>query len=241
MTTIQIDGQIDGRLDEPTETNPTWTRAAGFSGIAFVVLFIAMGAGIAASAPNFVDGADELRTWFGDNQGGIGFFTWFGPFVFGFLQLFFAYGLLSRLRTADTSGGIVTRMSSAGMIAQFAAGIVGMSLWAVMSLDPILAEASDGVLLTLSALDSVVFFVLMPWTTAVFVIFASVLIVRSRIMPSWLAVLGVVSGVVPVIGGLWLLNGDPESTIGAIGFIGEFVGMLWIVITSVFLIRNAAD
>ena len=37
MTTIQIDGQIDGRLDEPTETNPTWTRAAGFSGLILTV------------------------------------------------------------------------------------------------------------------------------------------------------------------------------------------------------------
>lgn len=237
MTTIQIDGQ----LAERTETNATWTRAAGFSGIAFVVLFIAMGAGIAASAPTFADGADELRTWFGDNQDGIAFFNWFAPFVFGFLQLFFAFGLLRRLRGGDTSGGIVTQMSGAGMIGEFAAGVVGMSLWAVMSLDPILTEASDGVLLTLSALDSVVFFVLMPWASAMFVIFASVLIVRSRIMPSWLAALGVIAGVVPVIGGLWLLDGDPGSTIADVGFIGELAGMLWIVIASVFLIKSPAD
>lgn len=236
MTTVSTDIH-----QTPTDTGRTWTRIAGFSGIGFVVLFIAMGAGIAAAAPVFTDGADELRSWFADNQGPIAFFTWFSPLVFGFLKLIFAVGLLRRLTADDTSGGILPRLSFAGVVASFAAGIVGMSLWAVMSLDPILEEASDGLLLTLSALDSVVFFVLMPWTSAMFIIFASVLIAQTRIMPTWLAGLGVVAGVVSVIGGTWLLSGDPDSAISGVGFIGELAGMLWILIASVFLIRSAAD
>lgn len=163
----------------PNDTLRTWNRIAGFSGVAFVVLFIATGAAIAAAAPVFTDGADELRSWFGDNQGQVAFFNWFTPMVFGFLYLVFGVGLLRRLTAGDTSGGILPRLSFVGIVAQFAAGIVGMSLWAVMSLDPVLEGASDGLLVTLSALDAVVFFVLMPWATAMFIIFASVLLIRS--------------------------------------------------------------
>jgi hypothetical protein len=200
-----------------------------------------MGASIAASAPVFTDGADELREWFADNQGPIAFFTWFAPMVFGVLGLTFQIGLLRRLTAGDTSGGILPRLSFAGAVAAFAAGVVGMSLWAVMSLDPVLEGASDGLLLTLSALDTVVFFALMPWASAIFITSASVLVFQSRVMPTWLAGLGVVAGVLPVVGGTWLFSGDPESFVRDIGFIGEIGTMLWVLIASVFLIRSAAD
>ena len=225
----------------PNDTLRAWNRIAGFSGVAFVILFIAMGVAIAAAAPVFTDGADELRTWFGDNQGSIAFFNWFTPMVFGFLYLVFGVGLLRRLTAGDTSGGILLRLSFAGIVAQFAAGIVGMSLWAVMSLDPVLEGASDGLLVTLSALDAVVFFALMPWATAMFLVFASVLMIQTRVMPTWLAGLGIVAGVLPVIGGTWIFSGDPDTAVRTIGFIGELGSMVWVLIASVFLIRSTAD
>ena len=236
MTTTQIDSSVDASVD----VSP-WNRIAGFAGIVGTVLFVALGAGIAAGAPVFTDGADELRSWFGDNQGSIALFTWLGPLVVGFFRLTFAVGLLRRLAADDRSGGILPRLSFAGAVATFAAGTVGMSLWAVMTLDPILEQASDGVLLTLSALDSVVFFVLMPWASAMFVIFASVLMLQTRAMPAWLAGLGILAGIVSVIGGTWLFSGDPDSVVAGVGFIGEFAGLLWTVVASVFLIRGAAD
>ena len=45
-----------------------------------------------------------------------------------------------------------------------------VSLFGVMTLEPV--RASDDVLVALSALDSVTFFVLLPWATAMYVIFA---------------------------------------------------------------------
>ena len=223
MTTVSAKIQ-----QNPTDFSRTWTRIAGYSGIAFVVLFIALGASIAAAAPTFTDGADELRTWF-------------APFVAGLLQLIFAVGLLRRLSVGDTSGGVVPRISFAGIVAQTGAALVGLSLWALLTLDPILAEASDGLLLAISAMDSIVFFALMPWAMAIFFVFASVLILQTRIMPAWMAGLGVVAGVVPVIGGTWLLSGDPGSAIRDIGFVGELAGMVWVLFASVFLIRSTAD
>lgn len=239
MTTIHPDSPTE--ILGPTDVSNSWNRVAGFAGIAFAVLFIALGGGIAADAPVFTDGADELRSWFSDNQGPIALFTWLGPLTFGLLQLTFAAGLLRRLSVGDRSGGILPRISFAGVVANFGAGLVGMALWGVMTLDPILEGASDDVLLTVSALDSVVFFVLMPWAGAIFTIFASVLMLQTRAMPVWLAGLGFVAAVLTVIGGTWLFSGDPESGIAGIGFIAGLAGLLWTVIASVFLIRNATD
>lgn len=231
----------DIETDRPTDASRAWNRIAGFAGIAFVVLFIGLGASIAANAPDFTDGADEIRSWFGDNQGPIALFTWITPLVFGVLQLLFATGLLRRLAVDDTSRGILPRFALSGVVANFAAGVVGVGIWGVMTLDPVLENATDGLLLTLSALDTVVFFVVMPWTSAVFLGVTSVLILRTRAMPAWLAGVGFLGAIIPVIGGAWLFSGDPNSAVRNVGFIGEVLGMLWIVIASVFLIRDTAD
>ena len=159
--------------------------------------------------------------------------------VFGFLQLIFAIGLLRRLEEDDTSGGILPRLAFAGIVAEFGVAIVSMSLFGVMSLEPV--RASDDLLVALSALDSVVFFVLLPWATAMYVIFASVLMIQTRAMPPWLAGLGCVAGVVSVIGGTWIFSGDPAGGVSGLGLIGEVAVFIWMLIASVFLIRSAAD
>lgn len=227
-------------IEHPVDTGRTWNRISGFAGIAAVALFVSLAVGISASAPVFTDGAAELRSWFADNQGPVAFWVWIAPLVFGFLQLIFAVGLLRRLSEDDTSGGILPRLAFAGAVAGFGAATVGMSLFGAMSLEPV-RDASDDVLVALSALDSVVFFVLMPWTTAMYVIFASVMMLQSRAMPSWLAGLGCLAGVISLIGGTWLFNGDPAGGVAALGLIGGLAVFIWTVIASVFLIRGATD
>lgn len=227
-------------IEHPADTGRTWNRIAGFAGIAAVVLFVGLAVGISASAPTFTDGADEIRSWFADNAGPVAFWVWIAPLVFGFLQLVFAVGLLRRLTEDDTSGGVLPRLAFAGAVAGFGAGIVGMSLFGVLTLEPVQA-ASDDVLVALSALDSVIFFVLMPWTTAMYVIFASVLMLQTRAMPSWLAGLGCLAGVVSVIGGTWLFSGDPAGGVASLGLIGGLAVFIWTLIASVFLIRSATD
>lgn len=101
--------------------------------------------------------------------------------------------------------------------------------------------ASDDVLVTLSALDSVVFFVLMPWATAMYMIFAPVLMLQTRAMPSWSAGLGCFAGVVSVIGGTWVFSGDPAGGVAGLGLIGGLAVLLRTVIASVFLIRGVTD
>ncbi len=227
-------------IEQPADTRRTWNRIAGFAGIAGVILFVALAVGISASAPVFTDGAAEIRSWFADNAGPVAFWVWIAPVVGGVLNLVFLSGLLRRLEEDDTSGGILPRLSFAGAVAGFGAVIVGMSLFGAMTLEPVRA-ASDDVLVTVSALDSVIFFVLIPWTTAMSVICASILILLTRAMPAWLAGLGCVAGAVSVIGGTWLFGGDPAGGVASLGLIGGLAVFIWTLIASVFLIRSATD
>ncbi len=226
--------------EHPVDTRRTWNRIAGFAGITGVVLFVALAVGISASAPVFTDGADELRSWFADNAGPVAFWVWIAPVVGGILNLVFLSGLLRRLEEDDTSGGILPRLSFAGAVAGFGAVIVGMSLFGAMTLEPVRAT-SDDVLVAVSALDSVIFFVLIPWTTAMSVICASILMLLTRAMPAWLAGLGCIAGAVSVIGGTWLFTGDPAGGVASLGLIGGLAGFIWTLITSVLLIRSAND
>lgn len=232
MTTTLIEHEID--------TRRTWNRIAGFAGIAGVVLFVALAVGISASAPVFTDGAGEIRSWFADNAGPVAFWVWIAPLVGGILNLVFLSGLLRRLEEDDTSGGILPRLSFAGAVAGFGAVIVGMSLFGAMTFEPVRA-ASDDVLVTVSALDSVIFFVLIPWTTAMSVTSASLLMLLTRAMPTWLAGLGFIAGAVSVVGGTWLFSGDPAGGVASLGLVGGFAVFIWTLVTSVFLIRSAAE
>jgi hypothetical protein len=231
MTTVDVDLQTSSHSQR-------WIRIAGIAGIAYAVIFLAMGVGIASGAPVFTDGADELRTWFGDNQGAIGLFTWLGPVTAGPLFLLFAAGLRRRLEGDDPSGGMLMQISYSGAVAGFAFSLVALGFWGVMTLDPVLESASDGLLVTLSALDSVVFFVVAPWAFSLFIVAASVVMLLSRAMPVWLGAAGCLLGVLNVLGGLWIFDGDPSGGVSVLGFVGFFGGLLWTVVTSVFMIRD---
>jgi hypothetical protein len=230
MTTIQEEAR-------PVEVNQPWIRLAGVAGVASTLLFVGLGAGIASSAPTFVDPAAEIRAWFSDNQGSVTLFTWLMPLAFGPLLLTFAAGLRSRLASVD-AGSMLPSLSFSAAVAQFGMGLVGLAFWGALSLDRVLETASDDLLVTLSALDTVTFFTLAPWATALFVVPASVVMLRTRVMPAWLGALGCLVGLASVVGGLWIVSGDPTAGPAAgAAFVGYLGFNLWTLITAVFLIR----
>jgi hypothetical protein len=231
MTTVDTDHQS-------SDLSHRWMTIAGAAGIAYAVIFFASAVGIASGAPVFTDGADELRTWFGDNQGAVAFFTWLMPLTSGPLFLLFAAGLRKHLEGVDPSGGMLMRISYSGAVAGFAFSLVGLGFWGAMTLDPVLDSASDGLLVTLSALDSIVFFVVGPWAFSLFIVAASVVMLLSRAMPVWLGAAGCLFGVLNLLGGLWIFDGDPSGGISVLSFVGFFGGLLWTAATAVFMIRH---
>lgn len=60
----------------------------------------------------------------------------------------------------------------------------------------------------------------------------------DRAMPVWPGAAGCLLGMLNVSGGLWTFDGHPSGGISVMGFAGFGGGLLWIVITSVFMIRH---
>lgn len=221
-----------------TPTRPSrWIQLAGLAGVIGTILFVAMGLSI-FDGPSLGDPAPEMRAWFADNGTEVALFTWAMPGVFGLLFLLFASGLRSVLAPADAdTGGMWTRFSFAGAVTSAAAGFVGLSLWGVLAQDTILDVVSDDTLQALAALDTMIFFQIMNWPTAIFLIGASVVIIQSGVLPRWLGWAGVVIALAGVVSGLWIFSGDPNGALGGglggVAFIGN---RIWVLVAGALMI-----
>lgn len=214
----------------------TWTRIAGICGIVAAVLWFGMGAAIASDAPALGDSADEIRTWMQDNQSAVAIFTC-GMALAVTLLLVYGAGLRRRLAPVDRSG-FLSDVFYAALVANVAAGLVGLSFWATLSHDAVVG-LSDDIILTLSTLDTIFFFAILPWTFAAMLVSASIVIVQSRIMPAWLGGLGLVCGVANAIATFWLPSGDADSFLAVgPGFLGFLGTLLWFAITGGYLARG---
>ena len=72
-----------------------------------------------------------------------------------------------------------SRLSFAGAVVQAATGLVALSFWAVLAQEDILAAVSDETPRTLGAFDTMIFFALMSWPAAIFLLGASVVILQG--------------------------------------------------------------
>ena len=168
----------------------SWKKVTGWSGVAFVVLFL-VGLIVGGDGPSLEDSAADVREWFEDNEAVVAWTTWSGALGFALLFLLFASGLRSLLGPADANNeGVWSRLSFAGAVATVAIGGAASAFWAVLGLEDILAAASDETVRTLAAFDTVVFAAIVPWGMAVFLLGASVVILQSGVMAKWLGWLG---------------------------------------------------
>jgi hypothetical protein len=217
-------------------TSSPWTRIAGICGILTALLWFGMGAAIASGSPQLGDSAEEIRTWMQDDQDKVAFFT-IGMGVTLMLLMVFGAGLRSHLARVDRTGYMPSVFFGA-LVAQVGGGLVGLSYWAVLSHD-VAKGLSDDVILTLSALDNMVFFGLLPLTSGLMLIAASIVLLQSRIMPTWLAGFGLVCGIATAISTLWVFSGDLESFLAqGPGFIGFLGTLIWFAIVGGYLVRG---
>ena len=95
----------------------------------------------------------------------------------------------------------------------------------VLAQADVLATVSDETMVTLNAFDTIIFFSIMAWPTAIFLLGASAVIIRSGVLPKWIGWLGTAIAVIGVVGSAWILSGDSEGFLGAgLGTI-SFLGM----------------
>lgn len=90
-------------------------------------------------------------------------------------------------------------------------------------------ELSDPAIATLMRTDAYLFGTALNMANATWIGAGGLAILRSDALPRWLGWLGLGGGVALAVGGLWILEGDPEGALAGIGFLGLLAMVAWMV------------
>lgn len=211
-------------------------RLAGFLGIGFLVLFIASIV-TQGETPMSSDPADEIRTFFVDNRDQYLISDFLIGIALIFLFLPFAACLRSVLAQAEGEPGILSRLFFTGAIITLAVGAAGGTGWGTLAMaagDETVDDSS--IKLMMYAGDYA--FSAIGLGFALTALGASLVMIKTGVVAKWVGYIGLVSVALNVIGSAWIIDGDPEGAIAMFGWIGMLVVAVWILCTSVMLLRQ---
>lgn len=197
-------------------------RHGALAGIAFVVLAL-VGFAVEGSPPGVSDPPGDLVEWYGDNEAQVKAASAIAA-VAAAAAVVFAAHLAAAIR--NRSHGVLAAVALAGGVV--AAAGVGVDSAARFALADTAGKITPEATQALFAFwDS--FFWPMHLGIALTAIAVSASSLESKLVPSWLAGLGLVAGVLIFI---------PVVAVLVIGLIGI---ALWVVITSVVLFRQSSS
>ncbi|MGH8867462.1 MAG: hypothetical protein ACRDYU_05640 [Actinomycetes bacterium] len=198
-------------------------RWLAWTGPAFAVLFAVVVFALQGSTPGEKDSAAQVLDYYNSHQGRTLTSVFLSPLAATLLVLFFSH-VRAAARERDASGGAGPTVMFGGAVL-WASGLLFGS-----TLDLALVSSSDNtqplVAKTLSVLSTSVW---IPFIAgiAITMVGAALAVLSSRILPSWLGWVALVAGV--------------ASLIGPGGFLGFFVGPLWMLVAGVMLgLRSTA-
>jgi hypothetical protein len=213
--------------------NKPWT-IAGASGILFVVLFV-IGVMVSGDVPMYDEEGDEIAAWFADN----GDQYLVGDFLTGlaFILFYFPFlvGLYAKLRAAEGEPSIFSRVALIGGILFPVAGLVsGISIAALALLE---GEVSAEVA-SFAAATSYHAFVGANALQAILLGAAAIVIIRTGVLWNWLGWLAGALALAAIVASASSIENNPEGVLSVIGII-TFLGFgIWILATSVALLRT---
>lgn len=209
-------------------------RISGIAGLLFVVLsFIA--SGINVQPPAYVQDEATLVAWFAENG------TWFrvGYFIAGlaFLPFYFPFfaGFCERLREAEGTPAIWSRVAWAGAIMSPAAGVTAGAFNVGMAL--LEGRVSPEVAVFGAAANFYAFPVVSGAMNGIIMIGATVVILRTGIFWRWLGWSGALIGIAAIGGSAALVENDPGGLFANISSFAWLAYFLWIAAASIGLIR----
>lgn len=212
-------------------------RIGGLAGVVFAVGMVVLGFAVYFTQPAFTEPITEIRDYFTDNATGLQIADWLSAlfFVGGFLL--FASALRTALRDSD-SGGTWSRASFAAAAVSVAVAGSGvfLSTFTVAGMD----DLSDDVVHAFMRADAIVYGAILPWGFALFLVGASMVMLRGGRFPRWFAWLGFAAAGLSAVGALWPVDGDPEGALAMVGVVGFIAMLLWVVFTGVTMVRSRA-
>jgi hypothetical protein len=220
------------RRDDMLAFMRSW-RISGIAGLLFVLLSF-LAAGINVQPPAYDQEGTAFITWFAEH----GQWFRFGHFVAGlaFLLFYFPFyaGFCERLRQAEGTPAIWSRVTWAGAIMSPAAGttsgsfIVGAALLG-RSVSPDAAAFGTA--------GNFYAYVVSGALSGVAMIGAAVAILRTGVFGRWLGWAGAILGMAAIVGSGAIVENDPSGIFTTINGLAWLAYFLWIAALSVELIR----
>src|SRR6266545_3849154 len=201
----------------PTPSPGGWWRLAGLCGLGWFALFV-VGAIILQREPPAYDASlAEVRQFFADNHTRFLIGDYLAGLAFLLLFLPFAAGFRSLLGRAEGEPQIASRLVLVGGLATVLLGDTA-TVFQYANAAAIAAIGLPAALFTLAA--SVVI-----WTTAV--------------LWRWLAVVGLLAGVLLAVGAAFPVAGDPTGPLWTIRFISFIALAVFVVSASIGMLQHA--
>jgi len=215
-----------------------WWRLAGLFGLGWFVLF-AVGAIVLQGEPPAYDASvADVRQFFTDNGtrflvgdylAGLAFLLLFLPFVVGFRSL---------LGTAEGGPQIASRLVLVGGLATVLIGGTATVFQDTLALgagNPELQDATIRAFLYANA--AAIAAIGLP--AALFTFAASVVIWTTAVLWRWLAVVGVLAGVLLAVGAAFPVAGNPTGPLWTIRFLSFIALLVFVVSASIGMLLRA--
>lgn len=233
------DPQAENGHPEHDHATPGWWRSTGCFGLAWFVLF-AFGAIFLQSEPPASDQPlDDIRAFFamgadryliGDYIAGLAFVLCFLPFI---------AGVQSVLGDAEGGPRIASRLVFAGGLTTVVVGGGATSFLDAIALGGAATSLDDSTIRGLLNANAVAIAAIGP-AMALTTFAAAVAIWRTSVLWRWLAPLGVLSGLLHLVGALYVVPNDGSEILFLVRFGGLISFSLFVVLTSINLIKGQA-
>ena len=209
-------------------------RISGIAGVLFVALSL-IASGMNVQPPLYNHDQAAFAPWFGENG------QWFrlGHFIAGlaFLLFYFPFfaGFCERLREAEGTPAIWSRVAWAGAIMSPAAGTTSGSLIVGAAL---LGSKVSADVAAFGAAGNFYAFVVSGALSGVVMIAAAMVILRTNVFSRWLGWSGALVGLVAILGSAAIVENDPTGFFATINAFAWLAYFLWITALSIALIRT---
>jgi hypothetical protein len=216
---------------------PTWQRVTGLFGVAWFVLFAIGGIALQGKPPPYDTSIAEARDFFanhgdrylwGDYLAGIAFILCLLPFI---------VGLRSVLGAAEGGAQIASRLVLVGGVATVVIGDTATGFLDALALGGAPPELSDSSIRLFLELDATAIAAIgLPM--ALTAVSAATVILRTGVLPRWLAFVGALSGLLHLIGATFVAADQAEGPLLGMRFAGLIAFGVFVVASSVCLIRG---